>query len=332
MEIIENKYTIQRIKNTQDKIYTESLRIYNDNTPPDIKTNTNEITYWINKNRTNTAFEVIPFALLIDSQIVGFLMVSYLKINKTIIIEYIALLEQYRVNVVFFSFMNLMKNYFGSLDYDVRYYIVEISNKNDGKSIDKESQFFMKFLCLEGYGRIDAEYKTLPLGIKECESSFNAFLYIKTNDLLKTISKRTYVDLVHEIYFNYFLNWYKYTMPKQEFESYQAIVSDQYTRLKEELRKFETLNISYSSCSMFESPLIMNTHIPIPSKIQSKKIITIPMYFLIVLILPVAIVTFYSRILPILGVDIKLINTMIGPIFTSIATATITLWVARKRS
>lgn len=332
METIENKYVLHRIKNTQDKVYTEALKIYNENTPPDIKTNTNEITYWINQNGTNNTFEVIPFALLIDSQIVGFLMVSYLKQNKTIVIEYIALLEQYRVNVVFFSFMNLMKNYFGSLDYDIRYYIVEISNKNDGKSIDKESQFFMKFLCLEGYGRIDAIYETLPLGIKDCESNFSAFLYIKTNDLLKTISKRTYMDLIQEIYLNYYLTWYKYSMPQHDFEIYQSIVSSQYNRLEESLRKIEILNISYSSCSMFESPLVMNTHVPIPSKVQSKKIVTIPVIVLLILILPIVIVTFYSRILPRLGVDLKLINTMVGPIFTAITTATITLWVARKKS
>lgn len=328
---IRNEYILQRINSTQDKLYIEALKIYNKNTPPDIKTNTNEITHWVQQNDVNVHFEVIPFALLIDNQVVGFLMVSYLKKNMTIIIEYIALLDQYRVNVVFFSFMNLMKNYFSTEGYDIRYYIVEISNKNDGKSIDKESLFFMKFLCLEGYGKLDTIYKTLPLGINDCESSFSAFLYIKSNDSLTTISKSTYLSLVHEIYFNYFQNWYKTTMTNSDFEIYKKIVSNQYFELEKNLAKEEYIDITYSSCLISESSLDFNTHIAIPSKVHSKKIVTIPLIAMIILLLPVFIVFLYSHLLIRLGVDSKLINSILGPIFTAITTGFITLIISKNK-
>lgn len=332
MELIENKYVMKRIKNSQDKLYSDAIKIYNDNTPPDIKTSTNEIAYWIDLNSTNTKFEVIPFALLIDDQTIGFLMASYLKDCKNVIIEYIALLESYRVNVVFFSFMNLLKNYFREMDYDIRYHVVEISNKNNGKSIDKESLFFMKFLCLEGYGRIDAKYETLSLGLNDNESSFDAYLYVKTNDSLNKISRKTYLEIIRNIYFNYHLRWYEPSMSPSAYSIFEASIKKQFAALESSLKK-DVIDVTYSTCSLLETSIsTINTFNAIPTTVKAKKYYTLPLIGILILILPVAIVTFYSIILPKLGVDLKIINTMVGPIFTAITTAVVTYIVTKKKS
>ena len=47
MELLENKFSIKRVIRSSDEEYIEALKIYNETTPVDIKTNTNEITYWL---------------------------------------------------------------------------------------------------------------------------------------------------------------------------------------------------------------------------------------------------------------------------------------------
>lgn len=333
MKQIENKYVLKRITSAQDSIYFEAIKIYNETTPPDIKTNTNEIMYWLNKNDSNSNFEVMVFALVIDDKIVGFSMMSYLKQSKIIVIEYLALIEAYRVNVVFFSFMNLMKNYLSATNYDVRYFVVEISNKNNGRSVDKESQFFLKFLCLEGYGRANASYFTLPLGMLEMESSFNAHLYIKSNDHLTELTKDTYMSIIREIYYKYFYNWYKPTMSTETASAYKRKADDYFDTIENNMQKKETVEIVYNTCSTIELEYDVNTSGAIPSQVKIKKALVIPFLICLITILPVMFALIYSYVLPRVGMELNEVSSMIGTIFTSILTVTVSLlYYSKKKS
>ena len=43
--LLEHRFAIKRITKPSNEDYISALKIYNETTPPDIKTNTNEITY-----------------------------------------------------------------------------------------------------------------------------------------------------------------------------------------------------------------------------------------------------------------------------------------------
>lgn len=74
----------------------------------------------------------------------------------------------------------MLENYLAINQYDVAFIVNEVSNRREDNDIDKESQLFSKLLCIEGYGRLEAPYITPPLGIGNHESSFDAFLFIKS--------------------------------------------------------------------------------------------------------------------------------------------------------
>lgn len=48
---LEHRFSIKHVTRTSDEDYVKALRIYNDTTPYEIKTPTNEITYWLSKQK-----------------------------------------------------------------------------------------------------------------------------------------------------------------------------------------------------------------------------------------------------------------------------------------
>ena len=130
------------------------------------------------QNRNELPFEIMLFSLYLNNMVVGLAMLTYLKKQKTIIFEYLALQPSFRLNAVFFTYISLLQNYINDSNTDVAYYIIEINNRNKGENIDKESRLFKRLFCLENYGKINALYYSLPLGLYNHESYFESLLYI----------------------------------------------------------------------------------------------------------------------------------------------------------
>ena len=67
--LLEHRFAIKRITKPSNEDYISALKIYNETTPPDIKTNTNEITYWLEQNRNELPFEIMLFSLYLNNMI-----------------------------------------------------------------------------------------------------------------------------------------------------------------------------------------------------------------------------------------------------------------------
>lgn len=106
--LLEHRFAIKRITKPSNEDYISALKIYNETTPPDIKTNTNEITYWLEQNRNELPFEIMLFSLYLNNMVVGLAMLTYLKKQKTIIFEYLALQPSFRLNAVFFTYISFL--------------------------------------------------------------------------------------------------------------------------------------------------------------------------------------------------------------------------------
>lgn len=329
-ERLDNKFSVKRITKSSDVDYATALRIYNETTPSDIKTNTNELTYWLNKKDENCPFDLLMFGLYLDDIVVGFSMMSYLKRQRIIVIEYLALNGHYRVNAVFFSFMNLLQNYIIDIGLDVAYFVVEISNKNNGNSIDKESIFFKKLICLEGFGMVSATYYTLPLGLSNYESSFEAFLFIKTNDNINQISKSTFLDIVHTIYYNYSLIWYGDFLDSSDITVYKQKIDVCFESVKKHAADSEFFEIKYADCPLINGLIEEKTYGLLPAK-KSKKVKVYPIILIIFLFSPILIIWVYNKMLQFLNIPISSVNTIIGGVLGATITSMTAFLVSKKK-
>lgn len=220
-----HKFSIRRVQKATDEEYIAALRIYNETTPFEIRTETNEITYWLSQNPDNELFELYMFVLYLDDKMIGLSMTTYIKRTKVVVDEYLAVLEQYRINTIFLIYLSLIQSYYKEHNIEYSYYVTEISNKNSGNDINRESQISLKVLCTDEFGKINAPYYTLPLGLDNHESNFEAILYIKTNDTIKNISKETYLQIVKSIYYDYSYTWYKKFLSTDELQKYHQEVT-----------------------------------------------------------------------------------------------------------
>lgn len=313
-ERLENKFSIKRVTKTSDTEYVKALYIYNETTPNDIRTSTNEITFWLNKNKDKNPFELLVFILYLDDSIVGLAMLSYIQSQRIVVYDYLALIEKYRVNTVFFPFINLLQNYISSNGYDVAYYVVEISNKNNGKSIDKESILFKKLICLEGFGMVHAVYYTLPLGVNNHESSFEAFIYLKSNDEINQISKETFLSIVKSIYYEYYLTWYSPLLVSDDLVQYKQKIDICYNTVIKQTSNTLNFEITHIECPILEDVKNEKTFGYLPSQ-KKHKIHIYPMVLLTLFVSPIMIIWGYNFILQRLDIPLSSVNSTIGGIF-----------------
>lgn len=331
MEQLENKFTIRRVQRSSDEDYIAALRIYNESTPVDIKTNTNEITHWLDKRDSNPPFELLLFILYLDGKIVGFAMMSYLKSNRIVVIDYIALYDQYRVNAVFFPYISLLQSYLNESSYDVAYIVNEVSNKNEGRSIDKESRLFKKLFCLEGFGRVEGKYYTPPLGNSNHESTFDAFLYIKSSDNIKTLTRDTYLNMIRAIYNDYFVVWYGEFLDKEEMGIYQQKIAVCMQSIEKSLASNDTLNVAYVECPILGGAADELTYgvLPAPKK---RKLPVMPFLVILIITCPLLVIWLYTFVLELIGIPMSSVATIVGSFMSAIITAVSATLLAKKKS
>ena len=74
-----------------------------------VKKDTNEIAFWLDRKDSTDPFESMFFALYYSEKLAGFAMMTYIKAQRIVILEYVALEAQYRVNTVFFTYINCLR-------------------------------------------------------------------------------------------------------------------------------------------------------------------------------------------------------------------------------
>lgn len=330
-DLLEHQFAIKRVTKSSNEDYILALKIYNETTPPDIKTNTNELTYWLDRKRADLPFEIMLFVLYFNNKIVGLAMLTYLKKQKTIIFEYLALQLSFRLNAVFFTYISLLQNYISDYGIDVSYYITEINNRNQGENIDKESKLFKRLFCLENYGKINALYYALPLGLYNHESYFEALLYIKTNDNLSQISKETYVDIVKTIYFDYYLVWYQPFMDEEEYMQYKNKIDYIYQLVIQANMSQSSCEISYVDCPLLHeySYFSPNTILPIVEKSKKKYL-----FFMapVIISCTILIVWLYNTVLAWLNIPINNVGAIIGNVTGAIITTLSAIYFIKPKS
>ena len=89
---------------------------------------------------------------------------------------------------------------------------------------------------------------TFPLGLDK-DSSFDAVMYIKSNDRIKQISKDKYMKIVESIK-EYYAVWYKRFMSNEDYSRYCQILCDVFEKIKRNQASIDSVPISYIDCPL----------------------------------------------------------------------------------
>ena len=326
----ENKFVLKPIDKSSDEDYVKALQIYMEETPKEIRTNSNEITHWLDKKQTEKTFEMLVFVLYLDNQLIGFSQITYIKSQQIVILDYISLKPPYRVNSVFLIFLSMIQNSLISSGKQITYYIAEISNKDNGKNIDRESAFYKKVICLENYGCILNKYYNIPLGIDNYESEFDSLMYIKANDNLPYISKDTFVAIVHAIYYEYYYTWYSDFLNANELSIYKDKLDKCFADIIKQSSETSRIIIEYPNCPLFKNTDADQTAGLIPAK-KRKTSGKISLLIIAVIVLPILLALLYSYLLPLLNIQFGNASTFISSLIGICVTSYIAFRFGNKK-
>ena len=326
-DYLEYSYAIKRFTKVNDE-FTEALRIYSDTIPFEIRTNTNEITYWL--TNTSPLFQMYAFGLYLNEKLIGLALNTYIPYTQIVIDDYIAVLEPYMINTLFLNYMGLIQNFYKNNNFNISYYITEISNKHNGSNINRESMMSLKLLCLDDYVRVDTLYIEPQLGLHNPESEFDAYIYIKSVDTPSKIQKSTYKEIVKSIYYNYYLEWYTPMLSSNEFTIYKNNIDTLFNKIINEIKDMDTIKLFKSNCEILShsSQIDALTVANIPAISHQKKYKVLG---LLSCIIGMPIITiFWLKMLALFGISLDVAGSLFAAIIPTIITGIFSLKIIKK--
>lgn len=274
--MLEQKYAIKLLTSTKDRDYADAIKIYIDSIPADVRTNTNEIATFVN-SQDDAYRRMYFFALQHQDSVIGYAQLAFLKRDKILFLDYIAFKSEYKVNSAFYPFMSIISMFFHDAGIEYDYYLTELGLQNSGNSIDSDSLFLRKVLTVEDFNAIAAPYRQPELGLNRQETCVDAQLYIKTSSSIRSLQIETYLRIVHTIYFQHYLSWYRKVLSNTEIEQYEAALKTHYDQIVNHLSgksKVQLLDSVASNCMYYSGrceAMHEKTSAPLPQPKRRKK-------------------------------------------------------------
>lgn len=302
--------------------FNEALIIYNSETPASIKTSTNELVSWIEKPRHNS-FQVLLFILYCEHTVSGFAMLTFHQQVKVMSYEYVAIKNTFSSFASYYAYLDLINRYVAEIGIDVLYWITEINNKNKGKDVDKESTLFKKILCMNQFGKLDAYYKTFPLGTDE-DTTFEAILYLKTNDRIRQISVDTYLKIVASIK-NYYNSWYRCFMTSNEYDLYESSTRQIQEQIRNKVSNIREVPVSYIDCPLLTPE--EKIHTELMPKVESRRLQWwyFPLVLIVIIVISVVLTVAFIFIFRLLGLELSNVSIILASTTSALISSYITL-------
>src|SRR5579872_2925022 len=121
-----SSYVLRRFEASSDPDFPAALLLYVRNTPVPARTDTNEITYWVDHFLERFGNPFYVFGFYRDRELVGYAEAAYLTKPHLIVLDYLVIDEPHRRNNVFFEFVDHLKQYLESAHPDYHYAVAEV--------------------------------------------------------------------------------------------------------------------------------------------------------------------------------------------------------------
>ncbi len=207
-------YSLKQFTSSSDRGFVEALSLYARYTPPALRTNTNEITYWVDNSDQYGSGKLLVMGFHCDKKIIGFAEIAYLPNSKVVIVDYLTIDPGFRQNNVYFEFIAHVQKFILNSGWDVHYVVAEVG-KFDSNSPPESSRALVRLLKFSGFKVAKALYYQPQLGEKNADSEMEAILMVYPfgenggQGEQSSLAKKTYMDITKAIYFDHYLQWYR---------------------------------------------------------------------------------------------------------------------------
>ena len=230
MTSVRSSYRLKRFRNSRDPDFAAALLIYVRNTPASIRTDTNEITYWLDEFTAKFGDDFYVFGFYRGRELVGYAEAAYLKDEHLIALDYLTIDEAHRRNNVFYEFVDHLKRYLENDHPEYRYAVAEITYGPNQQYPSPESSLRTRLFKLQGFKVIRAPYYQPRMMLDDPESEMKADLLIYSTENLENLQTDSYLSIVHTIYYKYYLRWD--SVVPDPTDAYKTHLDELYSRIK----------------------------------------------------------------------------------------------------
>jgi hypothetical protein len=232
-------YALKRYETSKDPDLAEALLVYIRNTAADIRTDPEEITYWIDHFAEKFGDEFYVFGFYCDGMVIGYAEAAYFVAERLIALDYIVVNEPDREPDVFLTFMRYLKNYLESAHQNYRYGVAEVTYGPGRQIRSRDTIKMTRLLQARGFHIIHGPYHQPALGDNR-ESEMQADLLMFSTSEMDSIKPETYLSIVHTLYYKYYLRWYTYGPVSK---NYKKPLDQLFRRIKKAVRERDRIFI-----------------------------------------------------------------------------------------
>jgi len=200
-------YRLKHFRSSRDPDFAAALLVYVRNTAACVRTDTNEITYWLDHFEEATGNPFYVFGVYRDRQLIGFAEAAYLVQERLIALDYVVVDEGHRRNNVFYEFVDQLKRYLERAHPEYRLGIAEVGYGPGQKHPSQENCLVIRLLKLQGFGVIQSVYYQPRLRVDDAESEMQGCLLAYSRPRIDSLRTETYLRIVHALYYSYYLPW-----------------------------------------------------------------------------------------------------------------------------
>ena len=229
------------IKDSKDEDYLKALLIYIENIKEDWRTNTNEISYWLDNYNKTFIDKFYILGIYNESVLIGFLQFAHFIKDEIIFIDYITIDEKYRINNTFSLVIKEFYNFLDSNKFLHKYLICEVENGvNNNRSLVR---LYNRF----GFKKFDINYEQPILNIDDDSLSKNEInhtpyaLMVKCKSL--EVSKEEYLDIINIIYINHYKRWYTEFLTVKMLKDYTNHIDSLKDTINKKLKNINIVKI-----------------------------------------------------------------------------------------
>jgi hypothetical protein len=237
-----SSYSLKRFQNSRDPDFASALLIYVRNTPANIRTDSNEIVYWIDNFSAKFKDDFYVFGFYRNHQLVGYAQAVYFREEQLIVLDYIAIDEAYRGNNVFYEFVDHIRRYLEDAHPEYRYGVTEVIYGYGQQYPSQASRLTIRLLKLQGFKVIRAPYYQPRLTLGDAESETQGDLLIYSTSSLDRIRTETYLSIIHTIYYKHYLRW-KNVIPDPK-HNYKKHLDGLYSKIKSAVGKKQIILVN----------------------------------------------------------------------------------------
>ena len=215
-------YALKIFQHSDEDKFIDALDIYRRVVPRSEKTNTNEIIWCLDNPSSFSKSKLFFLGLELNNRIIGYSEIALIKATRYITIDYLVIDEKYKTHSAFYTFLLLIVQYFTNIKLDYDFIGIELLTDDNGMLSKKELSEYE----LEGFNVVNTLYIQPCLETNNHDSQHEAILLIyQRNTLNKKISRNTYLDIIHAIYFDYYYEWdsHFYKNDEEKIESYNKL-------------------------------------------------------------------------------------------------------------